>query len=152
MKNINYWSENKKNNNVVTKLPNCAAKDYYSPSINKILTKIVPDNPDFVPVYNDYHKADIKANTLEQIKIHKGGHSVIDCGFSLEVPLGYKICASTNLDNIKKGIFIRDVINENNRIKILIINNGQDTLLINNKDVIGQIYIEPVYFFEWEIQ
>ena len=79
MKETNYWADSKKNN-ANSRLPSCVAKNYYVPSINKILTAIKPDDPDFIPVYFDDSKADIKANIPEkELKINKGGHAIIDC-------------------------------------------------------------------------
>lgn len=154
MKEINYWTDNKKRNNVNSKLPNCAAKNYFVPTFNKILTEIKPDDEDFVPIYCDNNsKADIKANLPEdQITLYAGGHAVIDCGFYVEVPSGYKLSVCTKSNYLHKGIFIKDIINDNGRIKVLIINNNEKTITIKHKDIIGEISIEPVYFFEWEIK
>lgn len=151
-KEINYWIEDKKNNNVNSKLPNCVAKDYYTPSITKIATKIHPDNADFIPSYSKgSSSADIRANISEgKIYLYKNAYAVIDCGFSLEIPPGYKMSAHTDCDILKRGIFLRDIINEDKRIKVLLINNGDSVFIINHKDIIGKISIEPAYYFEWE--
>ena len=151
--NINYWSDNKKSNNVNAKLPNCSAKDYFVPSINKILTKIKPDSDDFIPVYSNKSTADLRANIPEkEIQLRKGGNVLIDCGFSLEMPPGYKISVSANSDYVAKGIYINNVFSDNNRIRVLVINNSEDVCVIKHKDIIAQIYIEPIYFFEWEFK
>ena len=151
MKETNYWADSKKYN-ANSRLPSCVAKNYYVPSINKILTAIKPDDPDFIPVYFDDSKADIKANIPEkELKINKGGHAIIDCGFYLEVPSGYKISVSTKINYLNNKVFVRDIINDNNRIKILVINSDENVVTISHKDTIGQIYIEPIYFFEWGV-
>ena len=153
MKDVNYWAEDKKNN-VNSKLPNCVAKDYYTPCINKISTKIYPDSVEFIPSYFESNsKADIRANIPEkQIKLNKNGCAIIDCGFCMEVPAGYKLSIYTPCELLKKGIFIKDIVHENKRIKVLLINNNNDFFVINHKDLIAQICLEPVYYFEWEIQ
>ena len=152
MKDINYWTEDKKNN-VNSKLPYCAAKDYYTPHINKIATKITPDSGEFIPIYSESSKADIRANTYgKQIQINKNGYSIIDCGFSIEIPAGYKISICTTCELLKQGVFLRDMIDENKRIKVLVINNGNESFIIEHKDLIGQIFIEPIYYFEWEMK
>jgi len=150
MKKINYWSDEKEKIDVSCKLPSCLAKDYFVPSINKILTKIKPDHQDFVPKYSDSSCADIVANTPEGLVLAQKTSALIDCGFFIEKPIGYKIRIITNINLAQKGFYLEDHCVETGRVEITAFNNGQESIFINHKQVIGQMYIEPVYLFEWE--
>jgi dUTP pyrophosphatase len=153
-----YWSEKKvKNvNAIITPTP---ANNYFKPNLIKINTKIKADEEEFIPKYQtaDSVCADLLANLQkEQIEIVSGGCYVIDCGFSMELPRGYKACIASRSGWASKGLIVNNAPGQvdsdyRGRIKICVTNISQNTLTIKNKDRIGQIWIEPVYFFDWEI-
>lgn len=128
---------------VSSKLPKSPATDYVRPEIKKIATIISSDHEDFTPVYSeDKNEADLFSNIPKGLVFSKGAQHVIDCGFSLEVPHGYKICVSSTIS----GLFLNLI--DSNRIRVNVINFGEEVML-QHKQKIGKIWIEPVYFFEW---
>lgn len=150
MKKLNYWSEKNKVN-VSCKLPSCSAKDYFVPSVTKILTKINPDNEDFIPKYNDSYSADLIANLPNNLVLASNSSGTIDCGFSIEKPIGYKIKIVTNISLAQKGLYLQNKIVESGRLELIAFNNGKDSITIEHKQTVGQIYIEPIYLFDWEV-
>jgi dUTPase len=151
MKN-NYWKENKKNF-VNSKLPVCSANNYYKPNIQKISTEIFSDDDAFVPVYSNSFEADFYINIYEsKISINNLGVATVDCGFSVKIPMGYKMCFSLDENWSSKGLFISGhgniEPNEKSRVKINLINFG-NMIVMNHGEKLGTTWIEPVYFFEW---
>lgn len=154
MKETNYWKEDKNKSNVNAKLPGCSAKNYYNPSINKIISNIKFEDEFFVPKYSDKSTADVHVCLENESSkyLFTNCPALIDCGFSVSVPSGYKIvfaldakflstlivCGSNYIDS-----------NEETRFKINVLNISEKLLTLNNKDKIGKIWIEPVYLFDW---
>lgn len=154
---MNYWSETKKNL-ANAQLPQSPADNYFKPNLIKIVTKIKADEEDFIPKYQtkDSVCADLRANLdKDTLEIASGGSCLIDCGFSMELPSGYKACIASRSGWASKGLIVNNAPGQidsdyRGRIKICVTNISQNTLIISNKDRIGQIWIEPVYFFDWE--
>lgn len=151
MKN-NYWKENKKVF-VNSKLPNCSANNYYKPQINKVASHIDYEDDFFVPEYSNSYGANIYSNVPENLlKINNLQTSIVDCGFSIKLPVGYKICFSLESDLSNKGLFISghsEIDHEKeSRIKIFLFNVG-DMVTIKHKQKLGLIWAEPIYYFEW---
>ena len=140
----NKWSS--KDNRVYASptLPRSPATGYNKPDLKKIAVSISSDEIDFVPSYPaGSNEADLLANIPSgTLLFSKGGCNVVDCGFSLEVPVGYRVRVSSLLDNLFLNLL------EASRIKVNAINLGEE-LILHHKQKIGKIWIEPVYFFEW---
>lgn len=148
----NYWKEDKKVI-VESKLPNCSADKYFCPEINKIKTEIFCDDSYFLPNYSGSHGANIYANLTEDfVKINNFGTILIDCGFSIKIPAGYKVCSSLNEHLSSKGLFINDNCksNEKSKFKINLINLGESQVTIHHKENLGILWIEPIYYFDWD--
>lgn len=142
MKNEN-WSTKEQKIFVSSRLPQSPATGYVKPELKKVAVKIKPDSEDFVPKYSDKNVADLVANlNFENLELTSGSHEIIDCGIELEIPAGYKCCVSSCI----QGLFLNLI--EGSRIKVVALNCGKK-LILKNKQVIGKIWIEPVYFFEW---
>lgn len=154
MKNLNYWKEDEKNQ-ANCKLPSCSAKDYFQPILNKVSTKIECDDEFFIPKYlnSNSTSADVFANCDNAIAIHHQGFCSIDCGFSIQIQKGYKACVELDSYWSKKGLVLvgDKFFNSENieKIKINVYNLGERQVVVNHKDKIAKIWIEPVYFFEW---
>lgn len=143
----NPWVKQENKIKVESKLPKCAADSYFNPSVNKVITKIESDDDDYVPRYDKNSScAKLLANT-SRLVVEPNGIVSIDCGFSIECSQGYKACVS-----VSNGFILAS--NNNNfiksRVSFSIINATNNKIIINDKDVIGQIWVEPIYFFEWE--
>jgi hypothetical protein len=143
MKN-EYWSnENKNKIYVSSKLPPNSAVGYVKPELKKVATKIKADNNEFIPTYSSKNEADLFINLpSETLLMTTGSSEVIDCGFELEIPNGYKLCVSSQIC----GLFLNLI--DSKRIKVNASNFGKK-LILKHKQVIGKIWIEPVYFFDW---
>lgn len=155
MKEANYWKEKEKNK-VNCKLPPCSAKDYFQPIVNKVSTKIECDDDFFIPKYLNSKavSADVFVNCENKttLAIHHQGFCSIDCGFSLEVQKGYKVCVELDSFWTNKGLILvgnKSYSGDFEKIKINVYNLGEKQIVINHKDKIAKIWIEPVYFFEW---
>ncbi len=155
MKETNYWKEENKNK-ANSKLPSCSAKDYYQPILNKVSTKIKAEDSYFLPKYCSSNSiyADIFVNHFDRsFAIQHLGVCDIDCGFSIEISKGYKICVELDPIWMSKGLVIVSeksfFPNDLDKIKITVYNMGNKQVVINHKDKIARIWVEPVYFFEW---
>jgi len=154
-KEINYWKENNKIK-ANSKLPSCSANDYYNPNLNKVSTKIEFDEDFFIPKYAEKGStcADIFINCKDKcISINCLGLKSIDCGFSIQINNGYR--ARIELDKIwsSRGMLLvgnpRIDSGKLERVSLEVLNIGDKQLLLDHKEKIGIIWIEPVYFFEW---
>jgi hypothetical protein len=145
------WKDN--SIKVECKIPKSAAGEYYCPDIKKILTKIIPDDPCFVPTYDpNYSCADLMANVSHgELTLAGNQSSIVDCGFSMEVSKGYRVRVQVHPDWLNKGLFVStSSIDGQGRVKIFAINISNEPIRIIHKDKIAQIFIEPIYFFDWD--
>jgi hypothetical protein len=126
------------------KLPDSPAKGYSRPEISKVAVAIESDEADFMPTPCDSEgSSGIIANIPGgSIVMPEGGTAVVDCGFALEVPRGYRCRVASAI----KGVFLEVV--DSKRFKVNAINLGPETIL-RDRESIGRIWIEPVHFFEW---
>ena len=140
----NKWSSKDSRVFASPTLPKSPATGYSKPDLRKVAVSISSDEPDFIPVYSSgCNEADLFANIPSQnLFFPKGGCQIIDCGFSLSVATGYRICVSSSINNV----FLNLV--DASRVKVNAINLGEE-LTLQHKQKIGKIWIEPVYFFEW---
>lgn len=137
------WSTKKSQIQVFSKLPPNPAVGYVKPEIKKVAVKIKADSEDFIPVYSDKNVADLFVNlSSESLEMTTGSSEEVDCGFELEMPNGYKLCISSCVPGLFLNLF------DSNRVRLNILNFGKKTIL-KNKQLIGKIWIEPVYFFDW---
>lgn len=141
----NNWSSNDPRVFVSSRLPKSPARDYVRPDVNKVAIKIKSDDDFFRPMISTPDgKAEIFANLggAKEIQVGQGGVVVVDCGFEMSLPAGYRASVSSSVP----GLFISLV--EAQRIKVSVFNSG-DKCVLQDRQVIGKIWIEPVYFFEW---
>jgi len=142
MKN-EYWATKSSSIQVSSKLPASPATGYSRPEINKVAVSIDFDDEDFVPIYSEGSSADVLANLPSgDLVLPHGGSEIVDCGISLKMPAGYKVCASSSIP----GVFLS--LMDAKRIKLNAFNAGEKVIL-RHKQKIAKIWIEPVYFFEW---
>ena len=142
MKN-EYWSSKGSAAHVSSKLPSSPATGYSRPEINKVAVSIEFDDEDFAPNYSEGSSADIFANLPSgDLFLTPGASEVVDCGVSLKIPAGYRICVSSSIP----GTFFNLI--DSKRLKLNVFNAGEKATL-RHKQNIGKIWIEPVYFFEW---
>ena len=94
------------------------------------------------------------ANLAEPLVVLPQGVVIIDCGFSLELKSGYKACIVARSGTAKKGILIANAPGQidpdyRGRVGAIVVNITSQVLTINPDDRIAQIYIEPIYKFDW---
>lgn len=143
MRNEN-WSTSKSKIYVSSRLPPNPASGYAKPDIRKVAVEVECDDDDFVPAYDpgcDY--ANLIANIPSgSVRIAGGGTVVVDCGISLDMPAGYRCRVSGSTP----GLFLELV--DAKRIKVHAFNAG-DEVILQDRQIIGKIWVEPVYIFEW---
>ena len=132
------------------------AKNYTTPNLFTIATTIKADDPSFLPVYNEPHAADVKIsvpnviNHVQCMRLNHRSTHVFDCGIHLTIPPGYKLCGGTKNTMAGRGLFVPQVFLEDGRLKVMVVNMGiENPMLLNHGAVVAQIWLEPVYFFEW---
>lgn len=128
---------------VSPKLPKNPAVGYSTPDLRRVAVEIKAEDDDFLPFYESgANEANLMANIPSgQLKLPKGSCLVIDCGISLDIPSGYKCVVSG-----RPGLFL--YLLDDKRIKVYA-TNLDENLILFHKQVIGKIWVEPVYFFEW---
>lgn len=138
------WSSTEPRVYVSSRLPKSPAIGYHEPDLKIISVHISADEEEFIPVYSeDKTCADLLVNLPNRDLILPFGSSeIVDCGFNVEVPPGYRICVSSFISNIFLNLI------DSTRIKVNVLNLGKE-LILQHKQKIGKIWIEPVYFFDW---
>lgn len=138
------WEIDRTAPKVTPKYPSTPAKNYSRPEISKVSVALEADEQAFVPSPSGKDgSASIYANIPQgDLTISGGGTAVIDCGFTLTLPVGYRCRVSS----VVPGILLDTV--DSKRFKINATNLGDETNL-KDRQVIGRLWIEPIYFFEW---
>jgi hypothetical protein len=115
--------------------------DYVRPEIRKVVVNISADDDFFLPRCSSADgRAEVYANIAESIELEHGAMAFIDCGFEMTVPAGYRMSAC----NISERLFVS--LSDSKRIKVSVFNAG-DKCVLQDKQPIAKIWIEPVYFF-----
>jgi hypothetical protein len=123
---------------------------FFSPTLLKVATLIEADDPSFVPVYDkDYAYATLVANSPNGIYISSGGMDDVDCGFSIELPPGYRI----NVESILGGVLValNSRVKHKQRMSLVVSNVRSEMLRIKHLQAFAKISLEPVYIFDWII-
>jgi len=124
--------------------PMTSAKEYARPEISKVAVSIETDADEFMPRQCGRDgSATIFANIPSgELVISKGGSSIVDCGFSVEMPAGYRCRVSS----LVVGVVLDSV--DSKRFKVNVVNLADQTIL-KDRQAIGKIWVEPIHLFEW---
>lgn len=124
------------------RLSRSPAKNYYAPELKSVGVKIEFVDPFFEPKPQAQDgKSAVFANLPNKsCIIPKGGQFILDCGFSLIPPTGYRV----NFSCCILGM-ISELV-ESERFKVNLMNLGEETIL-SNKQQVGKMWLEPIYFF-----
>lgn len=143
MRNEN-WSTSKSKIYVSSRLPPNPASGYSRPDIRKVAVEVECDDDEFIPVYEPgCDHANLLANIPSgSLRIASGGTVVVDCGISIDMPPGYRCRVSGGVP----GLFIE--LTDSKRVKVHVFNAG-DEVVLQDRQMIGKISVEPVYIFEW---
>jgi dUTPase len=136
-------------------LPASPAKDYESPLFHKVATKIVVDDPMFMPQYTPgCSYVSLRANLSNRgaIRLPFRGIETVDCGFDLELSYGYRSVLVQNRLLAAKGLLLTGprLLDGSQRVQVTIINCGHQIIEIHNGDLIAEMSIEPVYLFDFQ--
>jgi len=134
------------------------AEKYTSPNIFNIATEISAEEIVFIPVYKDKNMADVRVvvpmlnhQGVQAVRLNHRTVQILDCGFSIKLPEGFRVRAEAKRVWANRGLLVSHSFIEDDRLKLIIINIGQETpLVISHKENIAQIWIEPVYYFEFK--
>jgi hypothetical protein len=120
------------------------AAAYTNPVVTKVPVEASFDDGDFLPSYSsDGSHADLRANLpLGPLDIGTGGCEVLDCGFSMKIPAGYRCVVS----GCVQGLFLTLEDSERVRVKAF---NTSEPLTLHHRSIVGKISIEPIYLFNW---
>jgi len=124
--------------------------------------KIVADEG-FVPQYQTEGSVcvDLAASVppdhagIKQITLPHRASAVIDCGFCMELPKGYRASITARSGLASRGLMVSNspgIIDSDyrGRVKVAVINVGKEIIVIKDGDRIAQMAIEPVYLFDFE--
>jgi dUTPase len=152
----------KKKGYVSSVLPKSPLKNYQPPLLHKVATEIVVDDLAFVPKYCNPDSAvvDLVANIPDdhtgqrRVALSHRSTVVIDCGFSVKLPYGYKAVIKANQELANHGLIMSagpQVVDsgQKDRVTVTVTNVGKEIVVINHQDKVAQMWIEPVYLFDW---
>lgn len=133
-----------------------ALKNFSAPLLHKVATKIVVDDPKFIPKYQTEGSAcvDLIANISNTITLPSRNTAIIDCGFSMELTPGYKALIVPRSGFASRGLIVANSPGQidsdyRGRVKVIVLNASREIITINPEERFAQMYIEPVYAFEW---
>jgi len=141
------WSREHPGARVVPKMASTPARDYSNPSISRVPVVVEADHADFSPPSCD---RDGFSRVLANIPsgglfIPKGGMATIDCGFTMKLPPGYRCGVTSDVH----GLLV-DIV-DSKKFKVNVVNVGDDTT-VKDRDVVGRLWVEPIYLFEWRMK
>jgi dUTPase len=133
------------------RVPDSAAKGYVQSFLHKVATNIVVDEEAFMPTYmGDSPTVSIRAKLDGPTRLPHRAMQTIDCGFSMELPPGYKAVFEAAVSLKAKGMFVVD--STSNRVTVTVLNAGREIVPISNGDVVAEMSIQPVYLFDWMVK
>ena len=156
-------SEKPKKAQVSAVLPPSSAKDYQSPKLHKIATKITIDEDMFMPQYaENSSRVDLMANIppdhagTRRLTMPYRYTAVVDLGVDIEIPANYRVVLKVAHEHAKRGVLANEspyIVDKSNqgRLSIAMTNVGKEIVVIEHGDVVAQMYIEPVCQFDWEL-
>lgn len=83
--------------------------------------------------------------------------AIIDCGLSMAVPSGFKLCVAARSGWAAKGLAVMNGVGQidsdyRGNIKVIVANVvGKEIIVINDGDRIAQCWLEPVFKADWNI-
>lgn len=117
------------------------AQDFFQPSLKRVGVKISSDEPDFVPMCEEgSDHAFVFANIPANLILSENASFIMDFGFSIELPPGYRCRA----ESLLPSIFVSSV--DSSRFKLTLFNAGTKVVL-KHKQKIAKIWIEPIHMF-----
>jgi dUTPase len=139
-------------------LPSSPAQDFYNPDLFNVKTEVKADDSKFIPKYEeDSAVADLFANPPADVNGQKvfrlpyRSSVLVDCGFEVELPNGYKATITAHPDFAARGLIVPESprIIKKGRVQVPVINVGKEIIVIQEGDSFARMSLEPVYMFDW---
>jgi len=126
------------------KPPRTPAREYSRPELSKVSIVLKADDEAYAPGPSDrFGMCGVSARIPSgSMRIPEGGSAVVDCGFGVSTPAGYRIRASS----LVPGVLVE--VHETDRFRLHVVNLGGETIL-NDGQQMASIWVEPVCFFDW---
>ncbi len=135
-------------------LPKSVGFGYAEKVFREITGKIKADEPDFLPKYEDscwatlYANLTFDPNLVGCINIFPQTPTMIDCGFSLEVPDSYEMVVKPTLEFASVGFFYQ--VSSKDRVKIIVTNCSSDPYYVKHKQPIALMSFSPIWHCNFE--
>lgn len=147
----------KKRGKIVSKLSKDKVASQ-SAMFHKVVTKIVVDDERFIPKYSTEGSAcvDLVANLPEgPIRLPHRGIVRVDCGFSMELPSGWKAEIAPRSSLSLRGLTIPNSPAQidsdfRGRIEVILMNSGKEIIVVEDGDRFAQMWVSPVYIFDFQ--
>lgn len=100
---------------------------------------------------------DVRAQMVEALELKPGARAMIPTGLSFEIPLGFEIQARPRSGlAAKQGLTVLNTpgtidADYRGEVKIILINLGSDSVLIQDQERVAQLVIAPVYQAQFEV-
>lgn len=129
------------------------ASDYAVPHVSKVATKIDPVEPDFIPKPSEIPNSTavtVAAKLDSQLRLSHRSSAEVDCGFSMELPAGFRAVVSAVPDLASKGLMVTtpDFYGEG-PVKVNVMNVGREILTIDHKQAFASMLVQPMCSFDW---
>lgn len=138
----------------IAKMPKSPIEDFDINFNSFVDTVLKVENNGFVPSYQNRNSAaaDLFADLEDDVVIEVGKVSSIKCGFSMDIPFGYKVIINPNEELANKGfITLNGPIgaSETGELNVIVGNLGDEPIVICRGDKFAQMMIEPTIFFKF---
>jgi dUTP pyrophosphatase len=135
-----------------------------APGWNEVEVRILPDSEEFVPKYQTEGSADcdlvanVPKNSVgeKEVVILPGRCVMIDCGFRMAVPPGWKAEASMRSGHAKALMIMPNSPAQldsdfRGRPAILVANVGKNPMCIKDRDRFAQMWVAPAWRIKWNV-
>lgn len=118
---------------------------------------------DWTPAYQTEGSAcvDLVANIppdftqQRRVTLHPRQSTMIDCGFSMALPPGYKAEVSARSGHAKAMLIVANAPGQvdsdfRGRVMVIVANIGKQTMTVEHGERFAQMWLDRVYRFEWD--
>ena len=114
-----------------------------SPLLHTVATEIIADESEFVPHYRpDSPCVVLKANVPDSVDLAYGETVAIDCGFSMQLPTGYKASINLTRSMLSKGLIATSPPFTKGRVEVMVTNIGNSGMKYQSRnELVGNILV-----------
>lgn len=119
--------------------------------IKLVTASVVPDNVVYSPLSIEAGEYEVLVKSSAQIILNHRTTEIIDFGCVMNLPEGFRINGKIHARLAALGLVCGSVyLDADKRLKFIVTNCGKQTpVIIQDKEPIGTIWIEPINYFEW---